>query len=173
MTRHILFLLLAVALAAPADAAPAELELVVLGVAQDAGYPQAGCEKACCRAHWEGREPRHFAASLALLDRAGNRAWLFEATPDWKDQLELLRKTNGGKAPKIAGIFLSHAHVGHYAGLMFLGRETMGAKGVPVYVLPRFKSFLEKTAPGASWSSWKTSSCGRSSSRCRRRSCPG
>jgi pyrroloquinoline quinone biosynthesis protein B len=121
--------------------------VVVLGVAQDAGYPQAGCEKACCRAHWDGREPRHYAASLALLDRHGNRAWIFDATPDWKDQLELLRKANGGRPPKIAGIFLTHAHIGHYAGLMHLGREVAGAKGVPVYVLPRFKSFLEKNGP--------------------------
>ncbi len=141
----ILSLALFLALTLPAEAP--RLELVVLGVAQDAGYPQAGCEKACCRAHFEGREPRHFAASLALLDRAGNRAWLFEATPDFKDQLELLRRTNGGKAPELAGIFLTHAHIGHYAGLMHLGREVMGSQGVPVYVLPRFQSFLEKNGP--------------------------
>lgn len=119
----------------------------MLGVAQDAGYPQAGCEKACCRAHWDGHEPRHFAASLALLDRAGNRAWLFEATPDFKDQLELLRRTNGGRAPAIAGIFLTHAHIGHYAGLIHLGREVMGSGQIPVYVLPRFKAFLENNGP--------------------------
>lgn len=134
-----------IAVTPPAEAP--RLELVVLGVAQDAGYPQAGCEKACCRAYWEGREPRHFAASLALLDREGNRAWLFEATPDFKDQLELLRRTNGGTAPRIEGIFLTHAHIGHYAGLMHLGREVMGSHGLPVYVLPRFKSFLEKNGP--------------------------
>lgn len=126
---------------------PAKIDLVVLGVAQDAGYPQAGCNQACCRPYRDGKEPRHFAASLALLDREGNRAWLFEATPDWKDQLELLRRENGGKAPAIAGIFLTHAHYGHYAGLLQLGREVMGAKGVPVYVLPRFKSFLQKNGP--------------------------
>ena len=140
-------LLIALLLTAPAPAPPPPLDLVVLGVAQDAGYPQAGCERACCRAHFEGREPRHFAASLALLDRAGNRAWLFEATPDFKDQLELLRKANGGRAPAIAGIFLTHAHIGHYAGLMHLGREVMGSRGVPVYVLPRFKAFLENNGP--------------------------
>ena len=36
--------------AAGAAPAPARIDLVVLGVAQDAGYPQAGCDKACCRA---------------------------------------------------------------------------------------------------------------------------
>lgn len=133
-------------LTAEALATP-RLDLVVLGVAQDAGYPQAGCEKACCRAHWEGREPRRFAASLAILDREGNRAWLFEATPDFKDQLELLRKENGGRPPAIAGIFATHGHIGHYAGLVHLGREVMGSRGVPLHVLPRFADFLRKNGP--------------------------
>lgn len=37
--------------------------------------------------------------------------------------------------------------MGHYAGLLQLGREAMGAKGMPVYVMPRMKEFLETNAP--------------------------
>jgi pyrroloquinoline quinone biosynthesis protein B len=37
--------------------------------------------------------------------------------------------------------------MGHYAGLMHLGREAMGSKSVPVYVLPRMQNFLENNGP--------------------------
>ena len=48
---------------------------------------------------------------------------------------------------KLSGIFLTHAHMGHYAGLLQLGREAMGAQGIPVYVMPKMKEFLEANAP--------------------------
>ena len=62
------------------------------------------------------------------------------------------------------GILLTHAHIGHYAGLMYLGREALGARGVPVYATPRMAALPPRpTGPGAS--SWPsaTSSCARSS----------
>ena len=34
---------------------PSDLFLVVLGIAQDAGYPQAGCEKTCCQRVYAGQ----------------------------------------------------------------------------------------------------------------------
>jgi pyrroloquinoline quinone biosynthesis protein B len=37
--------------------------------------------------------------------------------------------------------------MGHYAGLLQLGREAMGAQGMPVYVMPKMKKFLETNAP--------------------------
>ena len=37
--------------------------------------------------------------------------------------------------------------MGHYVGLLQLGREAMGAKGMPVYLMPRMKEFLENNAP--------------------------
>ena len=45
------------------------------------------------------------------------------------------------------GIFLTHAHIGHYAGLMYLGKEAMDAKSIPVHVMPRMKTFLESNGP--------------------------
>ena len=45
------------------------------------------------------------------------------------------------------GIFLSHAHIGHYAGLMYLGKEAMNADSIPVYVMPRMKTYLETNGP--------------------------
>ena len=44
-------------------------------------------------------------------------------------------------------MFLTHPHMGHYPGLMFLGHESMGAAGVPVYVPPRFAEYLANNGP--------------------------
>lgn len=48
---------------------------------------------------------------------------------------------------ELAGIFLTHAHIGHYTGLMFLGREAMGAANVPVYAMPGMNRFLTSNGP--------------------------
>jgi len=122
--------------------------LVVLGVAQDAGYPQIGCDKACCRAYWEGKEEKKYITCLALVDRSTNKYWLFEATPDIKEQLHSLQQWLP-KTPDYfpSGIFITHAHIGHYSGLMQFGREAMGASGIPVYAMPRLENFLKNNGP--------------------------
>lgn len=116
--------------------------LIVLGTAQDAGYPQAGCNKKCCH-----NNPKPESATcLAVVQ--GSDYILFEATPDFKTQLKRLNETIGNKNQKLPNaIFLTHAHIGHYTGLMHLGREVIGAKKQPVYVMPRMKSFLETNGP--------------------------
>ncbi len=122
--------------------------IVVLGNVQDAGYPQAGCMLPCCKAYWQGKEPKKLITSLALVDRKNNKYWLFEATPDITAQLhQVQRYLPAGHAYLPDGIFITHAHIGHYAGLMQLGREAMGAKEVNVWALPRFDSFLRNNGP--------------------------
>lgn len=122
--------------------------LVILGVAQDAGYPQVGCEKECCKAYWEGKETKKHITSLALVDNTTNQYWLFEATPDIGGQLHAVQpyiSSAPGYSPD--GIFLTHAHIGHYAGLMQLGKEAMGAQDISVHVMPRMDSFLRNNGP--------------------------
>ncbi len=119
--------------------------ITVLGIAQDGGYPQAGCTAEHCLRHWRGEEEKRHVVSLGLTDQASGQNWLFEATPDFTSQLQQLQQASG--TSNLSGIFLTHAHMGHYAGLLQLGREAMGAKGMPVYVMPRMKEFLEKNAP--------------------------
>ncbi len=123
--------------------------VTVLGIAQDGGYPQAGCNQEHCLRHWRGEEAKRHVVSLGLTDQASGQNWLFEATPDFTAQLQQLHQASGSS--NLSGIFLTHAHMGHYAGLLQLGREAMGAKGMPVYVMPRMKEFLENNAP---WSQW-------------------
>ncbi len=121
--------------------------IAVLGIAQDAGFPQADCRKDCCKAAWNQPELRRHATCLALFDSLENRYWLFEATPDIKFQMNHFQKMAVDQSPNLAGIFLTHAHVGHYTGLMHLGHEVMGAKGVPVYAMPRMRTFLSENGP--------------------------
>lgn len=117
--------------------------LIVLGIAQDAGYPQADCKKSCCKELWNDKSKRKMVSCLGLRDPSSKKAWLFDATPDFKDQLKILEADKY----ELAGIFLTHAHMGHYTGLMHLGREAMGAKKIPVYVMPRMKEYLETNGP--------------------------
>jgi len=119
--------------------------ITVLGIAQDGGYPQAGCTAEHCLRHWRGEEKKRQVVSLGLTDQASEQNWLFEATPDFTAQLQQLQVASGSS--NLSGIFLTHAHMGHYAGLLQLGREAMGAKGMPVYVMPKMKEFLETNAP--------------------------
>ncbi len=134
-----------------ADSASTQAEeqtpyLVVLGVAQDGGYPQAGCLRDCCRN--VVAEAAVGPVCLGLLDPVSGQRWLFECTPQFPSQLALLNQLAPVAAgPGLDGIFLTHAHVGHYGGLIHLGREVMGAQEIPVYVMPRMEQFLRNHGP--------------------------
>jgi pyrroloquinoline quinone biosynthesis protein B len=117
-------------------------ELVVLGVAQDAGIPQLGCEQPLCRSIRAGKRRPERVASLGVVNTALNRAYLFDATPDLPSQIHSL---TGGRAPD--GVFLTHGHIGHYTGLMYFGREATDAKRVPVYGTDRMLGFLRGNGP--------------------------
>lgn len=127
---------------------PDQAYIAVLGIAQDGGYPQAGCRKDCCKEFREGKEPAHYASCLAIVDPYTGERWLIDATPDFPEQLHLLNKMAPSKSePILSGIFLTHGHIGHYAGLMYLGRAVMGAKKIPVYTMPLMKNFIENNGP--------------------------
>ncbi|MEM8733939.1 MAG: MBL fold metallo-hydrolase [Planctomycetota bacterium] len=121
---------------------------VVLGIAQDAGYPQANCQKACCAPAWKSPERRRFSSCLGLVDPVTGQRWMFDCTPDFREQLRLLDSAFVRSAGKpLNGIFPTHAHIGHYAGLIHLGREVIEAKEIPVMAMPRMKYFLETNGP--------------------------
>lgn len=121
--------------------------IYVLGVVQDAGYPQAACYKPHCMPGWKDVRLRRGATSLALIDPLANRKFLFEATPNLPAQLYQLEVEAPGDQFPLSGIFLTHAHIGHYTGLMFLGHEAMDASNIPVYAMPRMETFLASNGP--------------------------
>jgi len=129
------------------QASDAEQYITILGIAQDAGYPQISCNNACCQAFRNGKEPRKRVSSIGVIDKATHEKWLFDATPDITYQLDELTHNHVNNQKIINGVFLTHAHIGHYTGLMYLSREAADAKQVPVYVMPKMKAFLETNGP--------------------------
>lgn len=148
MTIPILPLSLALLIPLASGSAPAGPKpyLVVLGIAQDAGYPQAGQTD---HPGWDDPSQRRLVSCLALVDPVTSERWLFDATPDFPEQLLRLDRMAPveARAPGLAGIFLTHAHIGHYTGLMHLGREVLGTHHLPVYAMPRMAAFLRGNGP--------------------------
>lgn len=132
--------------------------VVVLGIAQDGGVPQAG---SLADQRWGEANGQRMVACLGLLDPRTESVWMFDATPDFRRQLYDLHAEAEGprwrwragnhlgepKPRPLDGVFLTHAHIGHYTGLMFMGHESMGTDGVPVYAMPRMREFLERNGP--------------------------
>jgi len=121
--------------------------ILVLGNAQDAGYPQIACKKDCCRRVYENQKNKRFVSSIAIVDPISNESWVFDATPDFTEQTKMLSEhlKDGKNLPD--GIFLTHGHIGHYPGLMFLGREALNANKMPVYAMPRMHNYLTENGP--------------------------
>ncbi|MDC0052717.1 MBL fold metallo-hydrolase [Gammaproteobacteria bacterium] len=121
--------------------------IYILGVTQDAGFPQAGCYKPHCMPGWNDPERKITATSLGLIDPSSKKKYIFEATPDLPEQLFLLEQEAPSDEFSLNGIFITHAHIGHYTGLMYLGREAMGAHGLPIYVMPKMEQYLRENGP--------------------------
>ena len=121
--------------------------IYILGVAQDAGFPQAGCYKPHCMPGWNDPEKKINVTSLGLIDPTSKKKYIFEATPNFPEQLFLLEQEAPSDDFSLNGIFITHAHIGHYTGLMYLGREAIGAKGLPVYVMPKMEQYLRENGP--------------------------
>ncbi|HEX9669933.1 MAG TPA: MBL fold metallo-hydrolase [Thermoanaerobaculia bacterium] len=134
-------------------AAPAAPRLVVLGTVQDGGLPHVACT--CVRCERARREPgfRRHVASLALHLPASDKVYLLDATPDLGEQLDEVARLRGRSAAgrvdraPVDGVFLTHAHVGHYLGLAFFGFETVHARRLPVWASPRMADFLRGNGP--------------------------
>lgn len=124
-----------------------EQYITVLGVAQDAGYPHIGCQKQCCSDFYNGKRENKKVTSLGLLDLEKKQKWLFEASPDISTQLADLEQHHFKNDNIIDGVFLTHAHIGHYTGLMYFGREALGKQGTKVYAMPKMKQYLQTNGP--------------------------
>jgi len=124
------------------------VSLVILGTVQDAGSPHIACKKDCCTDLFEKPNPERKVVSLGLVDHDNKKTFLFDATPDISEQAKLLKKSTSWNADELPnGIFLTHAHIGHYSGLMYLGKEATNANAIPTYVMPKMKGFLEQNGP--------------------------
>ena len=120
--------------------------IYVLGNVQDAGLPHIGCKHEFCKEKFNEFE-EYFTTSIAVIDPLNKKYVLFEATPDLPYQLNYLDKKLFKNFILPESIFITHAHIGHYAGLMYFGREALGSKDLKVNVLPKMANFLKTNGP--------------------------
>ena len=124
--------------------------VMVLGSAQDGGLPQFGAHTDLDEAARTGAIPRRFSSSLAVVGDDG-RVLLLDAGPDLKANEEVLA-TNQAMGRRvdptpIDGVVITHAHIGHYAGLLHFGQEAHAADAMPCWVTAKMAQFLESEAP--------------------------
>ena len=125
----------------PSVSEPAGPCVIVVGTAQDGGLPQLGCAEERCEAARNDPSQRRRVTSLRLADPRTSARWLFDASPDIREQLK------PSPHALVDGMFLTHAHIGHYLGLAQLGREVSAPGAVPVWAGPRMREFLAHNAP--------------------------
>ena len=120
--------------------------IYVLGNVQDAGLPHIGCEsKICIDAFNEKKQ--YYVTSLALIDKENRKYSLFDVTPNITEQLLMISRDIFDQFILPTNIFITHAHIGHYTGLMYFGREALGSKGIKVNALPRMYDFISNNGP--------------------------
>ena len=120
--------------------------IYILGNTQDAGLPHIGCQHPFCEDSFNVYE-EHYSTSIAVVNSDLKKYILFEATPDITFQLNNLKKNIFDEFLLPESIYITHAHIGHYTGLMYFGREALGAKDLMVKVLPRMSNFLQNNGP--------------------------
>ena len=148
----------AVAAAGAAIAPSGSPYVVVLGTAQDAGIPQIAAHLPEDEAARRDPSRRRLVASLLIVDPAAGGRWLVDATPDVREQVERAdavaprapQAAAVGRPPLFDAILLTHAHMGHYAGLLQLGREAYAAQGQLVLCSAKMAGFLSTQEPWAS-----------------------
>jgi len=125
---------------------PNDVILKVLGTIQDGGIPHMGCNKVCCLKYFKNNTFMVGVSSLGISNLKNETNYLIDATPNINHQLKALIGTSN-PSEKLNGIFLTHAHMGHYSGLLNFGREAMNSKNIPLYLMPRFYNFIQDNGP--------------------------
>lgn len=118
----------------------------VLGTAQDGGVPQPNCTCEHCLLTYKSPKLKRYATSLAVVFPDQKKWHLIDATPDIREQMRMMKERYPGMG-LMDSILLTHAHIGHYTGLMFLGKEAISSNELPVYAGEQMRKFLHEHAP--------------------------
>ena len=120
--------------------------IYILGNTQDAGMPHIGCKHKFCLDNFNTYE-EYYVTSIAVVNEEKKKYILFEATPDITHQLNYLKDNIFKEFLLPEAIYITHAHIGHYTGLMYFGREALGSTNLLVKVLPKMSNFLKTNGP--------------------------
>jgi pyrroloquinoline quinone biosynthesis protein B len=127
------------------------IKIIILGTAQDGGVPHLACRCPRCGLARIDASFARTVASLGIINQGTGKVFLVDATPDIKAQLERLTSDTDypdrpARSP-LDGVLLTHAHIGHYTGLIHFGREVLATDHLPLYCTPRMARFLETNGP--------------------------
>jgi len=119
------------------------VELVVVGIAQDGGVPQAGCACQRCVSAINDASKSLYPASC-VIKGCDESVHLLEATRSLPQQLGIAAVALGiGGSVKPDSVCLTHAHLGHIDGLGQFGKEAMGMEGVSLFASPSVIGVLD------------------------------
>ncbi len=123
--------------------APGEVELAIVGISQDGGVPQAGCECESCSSAILDPKLRLHPVSCAIRGSDGS-LHIIEATRNLPEQLGIAASVLGlGRSSIPDTVCLTHAHLGHIDGLGQFGMESMGLSEVPLFASNSVVRFLD------------------------------
>jgi len=121
---------------------------IVLGTAQDGGFPHVGCACAACEAAAADPRRARRVACLGLVTSRGTA--IIDAGPDFPRQARDLARAAGRPADEpLRAVLLTHLHAGHVAGLPLLGREGWASTATPLWATETSLAFLERHEPFA------------------------
>ena len=123
--------------------APGEVELAIVGISQDGGVPQAGCDCPSCSSAILDPKLRLHPVCCAIRGSDGS-LHIIEATRNLAEQLGMAAAALGLGASSIPDtVCLTHAHLGHIDGLGQFGKEAMGLSDVPLFASKSVLRFLD------------------------------
>ena len=96
-------------------------KITLLGNAQDAGRPQAGCTQKCCE---DARKDYNLLRNPVSLGLHGDSFGIVEITKSLTNQLGMIGN------PELSEVWLTHAHLGHIEGLGQLGKEALNSREI-------------------------------------------
>lgn len=113
--------------------ASAKAELILVGIAQDGGIPQAGCACNRCKIAISNPSKSLYPVSCIIRGVDGS-VHLLEATRSISHQLGMAaRSLDIGDSLIPDSVCLTHAHLGHIDGLGQFGKEAMGLRQIPLF----------------------------------------
>jgi pyrroloquinoline quinone biosynthesis protein B len=125
--------------------ADVQFTAIVLGSGQDGGVPQFGTAG--------GLGPQRSASSVAVVGSDGS-AVLMDASPDLRSQYRRLvaspEYAARSSSEPFDAVLLTHAHMGHYTGLVHFGKEARGTRAIAAYGSPSMLAYLDANEPWAS-----------------------
>jgi pyrroloquinoline quinone biosynthesis protein B len=118
-----------------------DVQVTVLGTAQDGGFPQPGCARECCQRVRSNGTLRRYPVSLGIVGIDGS-THLIEASRSMGEQFEIWHSIDPIDGP-LGSLSITHAHLGHIDGLGLFGKEVMGVKHLTVHCSESVASLIE------------------------------